>query len=117
MNKMAPIIIAQCKENHDELLSANWDRVESFRNDDKNGKLAINVTHHLSFRGDEQELQTDIGFGKRFKDSRKSILDNPAQTTLPFTSADPSDPTDKPIESIKKKKKSAKNVVDSGIAA
>lgn len=100
-------IIKQCGENTESLLNSNWDRVESFRNDD-NGKLTISVEHKLSFRDNEQMVQTKVAFGKRFKDAMESVVNPDQMQMFGRDGADSGDHTDVPVESSTRTRKRAK---------
>lgn len=110
---MNQAIIEQCADNTKSLLNANWDRIESFRNDDSNSRLTIAVEHKLSFRDNEQMVQTKIGFGKRCSDAMESVV-NPDQMQMFGNghTAPPGDSTDVPIETKPRGRKRAK-VADS----
>jgi hypothetical protein len=106
MSKMSEAIIKQCADNTAALLSVSWSKVEAFRSDDANGKLSIAIEHKLSFRDNEQMVQTRIAFGKRFKDAVESVV-NPDQTDM-FRNGDnpvPGDPESDSIESVDAPKK------------
>ena len=103
MTRMNRAIVQECVQTTQELLEADWDDIESMR-DEQDGRIKIGIAYLISFRGNEQSVKTTITFGRRVSESRESIV-NPDQLEMPLEApqnADNGEGADKPPKSKKR---------------
>jgi hypothetical protein len=77
---MATAIIEECLRSTEELLTEDWDQIESMK-EDNDGKIKVTVAYLISYRGNEQAVKTTLTFGRKVTVSRESIV-NPEQMVM-----------------------------------